>query len=126
MEENKLTSSQIILRFAVVFFIIMWASIFISACAPTQRIDYNFVKVLGVTVEGDTILIDVNSLRPRVYNNYYYDNGINRYPYNYNYYNTPPVIIRPVNPKPRPTKPVVTPPSFTAPKPITKPTKDKQ
>ena len=83
-------------------------------------------KVLGVTPQGDTILIDVNSLRPKVYNNYYYDNGINRYPYNYNYYNTPPVIIRPVNPKPRPTKPVVTPPSFTAPKPITKPTKDKQ
>ena len=126
MEENKLTSSQIVLRSAIVFFIIIWTSIFISGCASTQRIDYNFVKVLGVTVEGDTILIDVNSLRPRVYNNYYYDNGINRYPYNYNYYNTPPVIIRPVNPKPRPTKPVVISPSFTAPKPITKPTKDKQ
>jgi len=99
----------------------------IISCASYQpSTEYNFVKVLGVTPQGDTILIDVNSLRPKVYNNYYYDNGINRYPYNYNYYNTPPVIIRPVNPKPRPTKPVAPPPSFTAPKPITKPTKDKQ
>ena len=72
MEEKELTSSQKLLRFAIVFFIVIWLSIFITGCAPTQRIDYNFVKVLGVTVEGDTILIDVNSLRPRVYNNYYY------------------------------------------------------
>ena len=30
MEENKLTSSQIILRTAIVFFIIMWTLIFIA------------------------------------------------------------------------------------------------
>ena len=120
MEENKLTSSQIILRFAVVFSIIMWASIFISACAPTQRIDYNFVKVLGVTVEGDTILIDVNSLRPRVYNNYYYDNGINRYPYN-NYWNAQPIIIQ--QPKPAPIRPVII-PKPPKPRPINKPNKN--
>ena len=108
-------------------FLVVLVLLSIVGCASYQpSTEYNFVKVLGVTPQGDTILIDVNSLRPKVYNNYYYDNGINRYPYNYNYYNTPPVIIRPVNPKPRPTKPVVTPPSFTAPKPITKPTKGKQ
>ena len=109
-------------------FLVVLALLFIVGCASYQpTAEYNFVKVLGVTPQGDTILIDVNSLRPKVYNNYYYDNnGINRYPYNYNYYNTPPVIIRPVSPKPRPTRPVVTKPSFTAPKPIIKPTKRKQ
>ncbi len=96
----------------------------IMSCASYQAsTEYNFVKVLGVTTHGDTILIDVNSLRPKVYNNYYYDNGINRYPYNYNYYNTLPVIIRPINPKPKPTKPVVIRPSFTAPKPTINPNK---
>ena len=120
MEENKLTSSQIVLRSAIVFFIIIWTSIFISGCASTQRIDYNFVKVLGVTVEGDTILIDVNSLRPRVYNNYYYDSGINRYPYN-NYWNTPPVIIQ--QPRPSPIRPVII-PKPPKPRPINKPNKN--
>lgn len=119
MEENKLTSSQIILRFAIVFFITIWASIFMAGCAPTKQIDYNFVKVLGVTVEGDTILINVNSLRPKIYNNYYYDNW-NTYPkYNYNW--NPPVIIntskpnRPTINKPRPNH---------NPKPIEKPNKN--
>ena len=78
-----------------------------------------FVKVLGITHEGDTILIDVNSLRPKVYNNYYYDNG---YRPHYSRYN-PPIIIRPhSNQSNRPnipntynnntninTKPVITP-----------------
>ena len=98
----------------------------IISCASYQpSTEYNFVKVLGVTPQGDTILIDVNSLRPKVYNNYYYDNGINRYPYNYNYYNTPPVIIRPSN---KPNRPIITPPTPNpaASKPIEKPTKDKQ
>ena len=68
----------------------------IYGCASTQP-SLTFVKVLGVTSAGDTILIDVNSLRPRVYNNYYryYDNNFNK-PYYYN----PPVIIRPYPPKP--------------------------
>jgi len=66
-------------------------------CASTQ-VDFTFIKVLGVTSKGDTILIDVNSLRPKVYNNYYYRNSYNQHPYNY--YNTAPVIIRPYKPKP--------------------------
>jgi hypothetical protein len=71
-------------------------------CASTQ-VDFTLVKVLGVTSKGDTILIDVNSLRPKVYNNYYYRNSYNQHPYNY--YNTPPVIIRPY--KPKPNRPVI-------------------
>tara|TARA_R110000782_G_scaffold217763_2_gene305163 strand:+ start:36 stop:383 length:348 start_codon:yes stop_codon:yes gene_type:complete len=81
----------------------------IMSCASYQPSnEYNFVKVLGVTVEGDTILVDIDLLRPKVYNNYYYDNGINRYPYNY--YNQPRVVI-PVYkaPKrPKPTRPTTT------------------
>ena len=65
----------------------------ITSCA-THKTEYTFVKVLGITPEGDTILIDVNSLRPKIYNNYYrhYNNNYAR-PYFYN----PPVIIRPHN-----------------------------
>ena len=81
-------------------------------CISTQP-KVTFVKVLGVTIEGDTILIDVNSLRPRVYNNYYYRNGYNQYPYNYNYYNNPPVVIRPY--KPKPNRPIVVTPNGTRP-----------
>ena len=103
--------------------LVILSLLFIVGCASYHpSTEYTFVKVLGVTPQGDTILIDVNSLRPKVYNNYYYDNKVNRYPYNYNYYN-PPRIIRPVKPnrpninKPRPTiKPIS----------ITKPTKGKQ
>ncbi len=97
--------------------------LFIVGCASYQpSTDYTFVKVLGVTPEGDTILIDVNSLRPKIYNNYYYDNGINRYPNN-RYWNNPPVIIRPSN---KPNRPIITPPTSnpSISKPIEKPNKD--
>lgn len=88
----------------------------IMSCASYQpSTEYNFVKVLGVTTQGDTILIDVNSLRPKVYNNYIYRNGYNQYPYNY--WNNPPVIIRPYN---KPNRPIVTPPTNKPP--FTKPT----
>ena len=82
--------------------LVLFVVLLMYGCASTQ-VDYTFVKVLGVTNQGDTILIDVNSLRPRVYNNYYYRNGYNQHPYNY--YNTPPVIIRPY--KPKPNRPVI-------------------
>ena len=51
---------------------------------------------------GDTVLIDVNSLRPKIYNTYQYNNTIqpNYIPYQ------PQIIFRPVN-RPRPT--IVTP-----------------
>ena len=89
--------------------------VFIVGCASYQtQTDYNFVKVLGVTVEGDTILIDVNSLRPKVYYNYYYDN--NRYPYNNQFYYNPPIIIKP--PSTKPNRPII--------KPIVKPRKNPQ
>ena len=39
MEENKLTSSQIILRFAIVFFITIWALTFMAGCATYQPVD---------------------------------------------------------------------------------------
>ena len=39
MEENELTSSQKLLRFAIVFFIVIWLSMFITGCASTQQID---------------------------------------------------------------------------------------
>ncbi len=39
MEENKLTSSQIVLRFAVVFFITIWALTFMAGCATYQPVD---------------------------------------------------------------------------------------
>ena len=85
----------------------------ISSCA-THKTEYTFVKVLGITPEGDTILIDVNSLRPKIYNNYYrhYNNNYAR-PYFYN----PPVIIRP--PNTNNNRPVVMPP--TSNHPLTKP-----
>lgn len=85
----------------------------ISSCA-THKTEYTFVKVLGVTPTGDTILIDVNSLRPKIYNNYYrhYDNNLSR-PYFYN----PPVIIRPSNTNSN--RPVVMP--STSNPPLTKP-----
>jgi len=105
--------------------LVLLVLLFIVGCASYQpSTDYTFVKVLGVTPEGDTILIDVNSLRPKVYNNYYYRNDYNRYPYNNSYWNNPPVIIRPSN---KPNRPVVTPPSNNLPasKPIEKPTKDR-
>jgi hypothetical protein len=55
--------------------------------------------VLGVTYEGDTVLVDVNSLRFRVYNTYQYNNTK---PYYRNIPYNPQIIIRPaIKPKPR-------------------------
>ena len=85
----------------------------ITSCA-THKTEYTFVKVLGITPTGDTILIDVNSLRPKIYNNYYrhYNNNYAR-PYYYN----PPIIIRPLNTNSN--RPVVMPPTSNPP--LTKP-----
>ena len=89
--------------------------IIITSCATTHE-PFHFVKVLGVTHAGDTVLIDVNSLRPRVYNTYQYRNSVPYYnyiPYNpqiiirsFNKPNPRPVIITPVGPRPSlPIKP---------------------
>jgi len=65
----------------------------ISACATYSPAPYNTVKVLAVTAEGDTIQLDVNSLRPRVYQNIYYSDP---------YYHKPQVIIKPNINRPKP------------------------
>tara|TARA_R110001599_G_scaffold58610_2_gene162177 strand:- start:335 stop:727 length:393 start_codon:yes stop_codon:yes gene_type:complete len=88
----------------ITFLFMLLFLIIISSCRSTHE-PFHFVKVLGITHAGDTVLIDVNSLRPKIYNTYQYNNSIpyyNTIPYN------PQIIIRPiVVPKPRPT--IVTP-----------------
>jgi len=85
------------------FMSLIWL-IILGSCSVTHE-PFHFKKVIGITHSGDTVLIDVNSLRPKIYNTYQYNNTIpyyNNIPYN------PQVIIRPVvRPKPRPT--IVTP-----------------
>ena len=46
--------------------LVILSLLFIVGCASYHpSTEYTFVKVLGVTPQGDTILIDVNSLRPK-------------------------------------------------------------
>ena len=52
-----------------------------ASCGTYTQAPKNTVKVLAVTHEGDTIHLDVNSLRPRVYQNIYHT-----YPYYHNYW----------------------------------------
>ena len=54
----------------------------LAGCKSYTPAPKNTIKVLAVTHEGDTIQLDVNSLRPRVYQNIYHT-----YPYYYNYWN---------------------------------------
>jgi len=54
---------------------------FLSSCTSLRTAPSNTIKVLAVTTEGDTIQLDVNSLRPRVYQNIYHT-----YPYYHNYW----------------------------------------
>tara|TARA_R110002167_G_scaffold322078_1_gene527940 strand:- start:462 stop:845 length:384 start_codon:yes stop_codon:yes gene_type:complete len=85
----------------ITFLFMLLFLIIISSCRSTHE-PFHFVKVLGITHAGDTVLIDVNSLRPKIYNTYQYNNTIqpNYIPYQ------PQIIFRPVN-RPRPT--IVTP-----------------
>ena len=57
MEENKLTSSQIILRTAIVFFITIWTLIFISGCASFQVSTLNYDPIYDT--EGNEIEVNV-------------------------------------------------------------------
>ena len=66
------------IKYLVTLIIIIFS---INACATYSPAPSNTVKVLAVTSEGDTIQLDVNSLRPRVYQNIYYTDPI--------YYNRP-------------------------------------
>ena len=57
----------------------------IVSCGTYRQAPENTIKVLAVTSEGDTIQLDVNSLRPRVYQTIYHS-----YPYYYNYWRPSP------------------------------------
>ena len=57
----------------------------IISCGTYKQAPENTIKVLAVTSEGDTIQLDVNSLRPRVYQTIYHT-----YPYYYNYWRPSP------------------------------------
>ena len=57
----------------------------IVSCGSYRQAPENTIKVLAVTSEGDTIQLDVNSLRPRVYQTIYHT-----YPYYYNYWRPSP------------------------------------
>jgi len=56
-----------------------------ASCGSFKPAPSNTIKVLAVTAEGDTIQLDVNSLRPRVYQNIYHT-----YPYYYSYWHPSP------------------------------------
>ena len=55
------------------------------SCKSYRQAPEDTIKVLAVTSAGDTIQLDVNSLRPRVYQNIYHN-----YPYYYNYWRPSP------------------------------------
>jgi hypothetical protein len=57
-------------------------------CGSYRQAPENTIKVLAVTSEGDTIQLDVNSLRPRVYQTIYHS-----YPYYYNYWRPSPLYF---------------------------------
>ena len=57
----------------------------LAGCKSYTPAPKNTIKVLAVTHEGDTIQLDVNSLRPRVYQNIYHT-----YPYYHSYWRPSP------------------------------------
>jgi len=65
-------------------FVIVVLALAVS-CGSYRQAPENTIKVLAVTSEGDTIQLDVNSLRPRVYQTIYHT-----YPYYYNYWRPSP------------------------------------
>ena len=65
-------------------FVIVFLALIVS-CGSYRQAPENTIKVLAVTSEGDTIQLDVNSLRPRVYQTIYHT-----YPYYYNYWRPSP------------------------------------
>ena len=65
-------------------FVIVLVALAVS-CKSYRPAPKDTIKVLAVTSAGDTIQLDVNSLRPRVYQNIYHN-----YPYYYNYWRPSP------------------------------------
>ena len=91
-----------------------------ASCGTYTQAPKNTIKVLAVTHEGDTIQLDVNSLRPRVYQNIYHT-----YPYYHNYWRPSPYYGswgwgNYYYTRPRPAVPVPNIPNVTLPN--TKPT----
>ena len=68
-------------------FVIVLLALIVS-CGSYRQAPENTIKVLAVTSEGDTIQLDVNSLRPRVYQTIYHS-----YPYYYNYWRPSPLYF---------------------------------
>ena len=68
-------------------FVIVVLALAVS-CGSYRQAPENTIKVLAVTSEGDTIQLDVNSLRPRVYQTIYHS-----YPYYYNYWRPSPLYF---------------------------------
>jgi hypothetical protein len=60
----------------------------IVSCGSYRQAPEDTIKVLAVTSKGDTIQLDVNSLRPRVYQTIYHS-----YPYYYNYWRPSPLYF---------------------------------
>ena len=65
-------------------FVIVLLALIVS-CGSYRQAPEDTIKVLAVTSKGDTIQLDVNSLRPRVYQTIYHS-----YPYYYNYWRPSP------------------------------------
>jgi hypothetical protein len=65
-------------------FVVVLTALIIS-CGSYRPAPEDTIKVLAVTSKGDTIQLDVNSLRPRVYQNIYHT-----YPYYHNYWRPSP------------------------------------
>ncbi len=65
-------------------FVVVLTALIIS-CGSYRQAPEDTIKVLAVTSKGDTIQLDVNSLRPRVYQNIYHT-----YPYYHNYWRPSP------------------------------------
>ena len=68
-------------------FVIVVLALVVS-CGSYRQAPENTIKVLAVTSKGDTIQLDVNSLRPRVYQTIYHS-----YPYYYNYWRPSPLYF---------------------------------
>ena len=68
-------------------FVIVLLALIVS-CGSYRQAPEDTIKVLAVTSKGDTIQLDVNSLRPRVYQTIYHN-----YPYYYNYWRPSPLYF---------------------------------
>ena len=78
---NRNEKKYKLMEWSLIGLIVSFMLILMTSCGTYTQAPKNTIKVLAVTHEGDTIQLDVNSLRPRVYQNIYHT-----YPYYYNYW----------------------------------------